>query len=294
MEYLVAVVEEGSFTRAAQRVGVSQATLSHQVRELERTVGQPLLERLPGAVLLTPMGRAYLPHAAAALRSVREARPRAEPARLRTATLFSIALGILPPAIRAWGAEHPEVEIEVRDFPNLDELTAHLALGVADLAVGPRPRAWPGSVRVIGTEEFVVVLGADDPLAGEGTLRLEQLADRPWILYAPENALARLVERACEAAGFAPRAAVHTRHTATAVSLAAAGLGAALAPESIIEADLDAAVLRPDPPVRRELVAPATPGSGALAEGFVDLLAARGADGFRRRSTARRAQPRRP
>ena len=283
MEYLVAVVEEGSFTRAAQRAGISQATLSHQVRELERTVGQPLLERLPGGVLLTPMGRAYLPHAAAALRSVREARGAGpEPARLRIATLFSIALGILPPAIRVWGAEHPEVEIEVRDFPNLDELTAHMALGVTDLAVGPRPRAWPGSVRVIGTEELVVVLGADDPLAGAGTLRLEQLADRPWILYAPENALARLVERACEAAGFVPRAAVHTRHTATAVSLAAAGLGAALAPESIIEADLDAAVLRPDPPVRRELVALATPGSGALAEGFVDLLAARGADGFRR------------
>jgi DNA-binding transcriptional LysR family regulator len=286
MEYLVAVVEEGSFTRAAQRAGVSQATLSHQVRELERTVGQPLLERLPGAVLLTPMGRAYLPHAAAALRSAREARravgPRAEPARLRIATLFSIALGILPPAIRAWGAEHPEVEIEVRDFPNLDELTAHMALGVADLAVGPRPRAWPGTVRVIGTEQMVVVLGADDPLARAGTLRLAELADRPWILYAPENALARLVERACEAAGFTPRAAVHTRHTATAVSLAAAGLGAALAPESIIEADLDAAVLRPDPPVRRELVALGTPGSGALAEGFVDLLAARGADGFRR------------
>jgi len=137
-------------------------------------------------------------------------------------------------------------------------------------------------VRVIGTEELVVVLGADDPLAGAATLRLEQLADRPWILYAPENALARLVERACEAAGFTPRAAVRTRHTATAVSLAAAGLGAALAPESIIEADLDAAVLRPDPPVRRELVALATPGSGALAEGFVDLLAARGAAGFRR------------
>jgi len=283
MEYLVAVVEEGSFTRAAQRAGISQATLSHQVRELERTAGQPLLERLPGAVLLTPMGRAYLPHAAAALRSVREARGAGpEPARLRIATLFSIALGILPPAIRAWGAEHPEVEIEVRDFPNLDELTAHMALGVTDLAVGPRPRAWPGSVRVIGTEELVVVLGADDALAGAGTLRLAQLADRPWILYAPENALARLVERACEAAGFVPRAAVHTRHTATAVSLAAAGLGAALAPESIIEADLDAAVLRPDPPVRRELVALGTPGSGALAEGFVDLLAARGADGFRR------------
>src|SRR4051794_41948583 len=73
MEYLVAVVEEGSFTRAAQRLFVSQPALSHQVKALERSVGGPLLERQPSAVHLTPMGRAFLPHAVAAGRAAEEA-----------------------------------------------------------------------------------------------------------------------------------------------------------------------------------------------------------------------------
>ena len=65
MEYLIAVVDEGSFTRAAERLFVSQPALSHQVKALEESVGGALLERLPHSVQLTPLGRAFLPHATA-------------------------------------------------------------------------------------------------------------------------------------------------------------------------------------------------------------------------------------
>src|SRR3954453_13602016 len=74
LEYLVAVVEEGSFTRAAERLYVSQPALSHQIRALEKDVGGELLERLPHAVHLTPMGRAFLPHATAAVNEADDAR----------------------------------------------------------------------------------------------------------------------------------------------------------------------------------------------------------------------------
>ncbi|NBH11437.1 LysR family transcriptional regulator, partial [Amycolatopsis sp. SID8362] len=67
LEYLVTVVDTGSFTRAAEQLHVTQPALSHQMRALERGLGGPLLERLPRAVRLTPMGRAMLPHARAAL-----------------------------------------------------------------------------------------------------------------------------------------------------------------------------------------------------------------------------------
>src|SRR3954451_4817415 len=74
MEYLIAVVEEGSFTRAAQRLFVSQPALSHQVKALQQSVGGMLLGRLPTAVRLPPMGRAFIPHAVAAVRAAEEAR----------------------------------------------------------------------------------------------------------------------------------------------------------------------------------------------------------------------------
>ncbi|MCP9969357.1 LysR family transcriptional regulator [Actinomadura madurae] len=67
LQYLVTVVDEGSFTRAAEALHVTQPALSHQIRALERAAGAPLLERLPRAVGLTPAGRAMLPHARAAL-----------------------------------------------------------------------------------------------------------------------------------------------------------------------------------------------------------------------------------
>ena len=76
MEYLVAAVDEGSFTAAARRLEVAQPTLSHQVRALEATVGETLLERAAGRGAPTPAGRAYLPHAAAALHAAERGAPR--------------------------------------------------------------------------------------------------------------------------------------------------------------------------------------------------------------------------
>src|SRR3954467_4211994 len=73
MEYFLAVVDEGSFTRAAERLFVSQPALSHQGKALEQDLGGALLERRPQAVHLTPLGRAFLPHAAAAVRAAEHA-----------------------------------------------------------------------------------------------------------------------------------------------------------------------------------------------------------------------------
>ncbi len=283
MEYLVAVAEEGSFTRAAERLFVSQPALSHQIKALERSVGGDLLERQPQAVRLTPMGRAFLPHALAAVRAAEEARHEAravgelEAGQLRIGTLHSIAIGVIPAAIRAWRLAHPQVSFELHEYRHIEELAEQMRLGVADVAVGPRPRGWDGPLRSLGAEDLVVVVAVDDPLAGEGRARkkvkLERLADRPWTLYSPDNGLSPVVTEACAAAGFSPRPAVRTHHTATAVQLAAAGLGPALVPENAVEPRFTGAMLRPDPPVRRELVAFTRADPPPLVDAFTDVLA---------------------
>lgn len=300
MEYLLAVAEEESFTRAAQRLFVSQPALSHQVKALEQSVGGELLERQAHAVRLTPMGRAFLPHATAAVNAAEEARRAAravgqlEAGELRIATLHSIALGVVPAAIRAWRLAHPQVSFELREYVNVEQLTDQMRLGVADVAVSSAPRGWDGPVRSLGAEELVLVVAVDDPLLHGGRKRvaLERLADRPWVLYSTDNGLAPVVIEACAAAGFMPRAAVRTHHTATAVQLAAAGLGPALVPENVVEPGFAGALLRPDPPVRRELVAfsPARP--SPLVTAFTDVLAEHAVIDPRRPSILPGRQPR--
>ncbi|WP_020670091.1 LysR family transcriptional regulator [Amycolatopsis nigrescens] len=280
LEYLVTVVDEGSFTRAAEQLHVTQPALSHQVRALERAVGGPLLERLPRSVRLTPMGRAMLPHARAALADAERAGVAARQAsglaagELSIATVYSVTLGVLPPALRAWRRSHPGVHIRLFEHRHADELRAAMTAGQADLAVGPEPADWDGAARTLGVEEFAVLLPAGDRSAGRGPrLDLAVLADREWVHYAPGNGLADVLEQACAAAGFQPAAAIRTEQTAAAPVLASAGLGPALVPANVIPPRFDGEVRWPDPPVRRGLAAYTRGTPDPLTAAFVELLA---------------------
>ncbi|MET9402695.1 LysR family transcriptional regulator [Kitasatospora sp. NPDC002965] len=279
-EYLVTVVDTGSFTRAAELLHVTQPALSHQVRALEKAVGGALLERLPRAVRLTPMGRAVLPHARAALADAERLRAAARSAagldsgELELATVYSVSLGILPPVLRAWRRAHPGVRIRLREYAHNEELRAAMAAGQADVAVGTQPADWEGPIRELGVEEFVLALPPEDA-EPEGCRRvpLAELAERDWVHYAPGNGLADLLDAACAEAGFRPRVAVRTEQTAAAPLLAAAGLGVALVPANIVPPGFDGLVRRPEPPVRRALVAYTRTRPDPLTAAFVDLLA---------------------
>jgi DNA-binding transcriptional LysR family regulator len=281
LEYLVTVVDTGSFTRAAEQLHVTQPALSHQIRALESTLGGPLLERLPRSVRPTPMGRAVLPHARAVLAEAERlhavARRTAglEGGELEVAAIYSVSLGILPPVLRAWRRAHPGVRIRLREYPHADQLQAAMSAGRADLAVGPAPAHWEGPVRELGVEEFAVVLPADDPLADNParTVALGDLSDRAWVHYAPENGLADLLDQVCAQAGFRCHVAIRAEQTSAAPLLAAAGLGPALVPANILPPHFDCALLRLDPPVRRTLTAYTRTRPDPLTVAFADLLA---------------------
>jgi DNA-binding transcriptional LysR family regulator len=280
LEYLVTVVDAGSFTRAAAQLHVTQPALSHQIRALEGAVGGALLERLPRAVRLTPMGRAMLPYARAALAEATRAGVAARRAgglqcgELDVAVIYSVSLGILPPVLRAWRREHPDVHVRLLEYRHAEELLDSMVAGRADLAVGPMPPHWDGPVRELGCEEFAVVLPADDPAARDGSpwLDLRCLADRDWVHYAPGHGLADVLDQACGAVGFTPRAAVRTEQTATAPVLAAAGLGPTLAPANVVPAQFDGVLRWPDPPITRPLVGYSRPRPDPLTVAFLNAL----------------------
>ncbi|MEU4506131.1 LysR family transcriptional regulator [Streptomyces sp. NPDC024089] len=291
MEYFLTVVEEASFTRAAELLHVTQPALSHQIKALERTVGGALLERLPRGVRLTPMGRAYLPHAERSVRSAAQARRAARAAagaeggELHIATVHAVAVGILPDVFARWRRAHPGVALVLHEYATPEALEEQLERGTADLAVGPPPAHWPGPVVPVGEEEIVLVVPFDDPLAGRASVHLRELADRPWVRCAMEPVVQGrpFLDLACGEAGFTPRTAVRTEHTSTAVRMAAAGVGVATAPAHVVRGAVgeDCAVLAVDPPWRRRLaVFSRVELTGATAV-FTELLAGSGPPGPR-------------
>src|ERR687897_2878206 len=280
LQYLVTVVDEGSFARAAPALYVSQPTLSQQVRTLEAEVGGPLLERLARGVRPTPAGEAFLPAARAALAAAGRARHSArmvlelEAGELEIATVGTVALGLLPPVLRRWRARHRGLIVRVHEHRAAPTLAQAVSEGSADIGIGPRPPEWSGPLESLGWEEFVVILPPGDPLRrSDAPVALAALADREWVLFEREHALGLLVEELCAAEGFTPRAAVRSAQIAGVAALAAAGLGPAVVPANIVSPAGRSSVRALDPPRVRELCAFTRSDWSPMACAFLDLIA---------------------
>src|SRR5690348_15085349 len=272
----VAVVEDGSFTRAARRVGIAQPSLSQQIRALEDELGGAVLERHPRGISLTPAGRSLLPEARAAVRAVERGRRAAraalalESGDLEIATVLSMAVGLLPRYIRRWHERHPNIGVRLQEFRHRTLLEQAVEQGIADFAIGPLPlRTWDGLLERVSWEEFVVVTPPDDPLASRGSVPLEALADREWVLYHPDHGLAGVLEEVCRRAGFSPRGTVRTSQAEGAARLASAGIGPALVPDNIVLPGIEGRVLHLDPPLIRDVAVYARTEWSITASAFV-------------------------
>jgi len=280
LRYFLTIADEGSFSRAAVSLLIAQPSLSQQIKSLERELGGALLERLPTGVRLTPAGNAFLSEARSAVAHAERAGRNARSAlgldagEIEVATVTSVAYGVLPPAFKVWLERHPGTTIALREYTHRGALVDAVRAGVGDIAVGPRPSDWPGPVAALGWEEFVVVLPAADPLAasGRGSVPLEALADRDWVLFGSDHGLSGLILGACSAAGFTPRRTVQTAQVAAAAHLAAAGLGVTIIPDNVVPPGLQAAVRPLRQPLARELVAFARQDWTPLADAFLHTL----------------------
>lgn len=278
LEYFVAVADAGSITGAAASLLIAQPSLSHQVQLLERELGVRLLERLPRGIRLTPAGRTFLDDARDALDSVSRATRRARQAgegelgELHVGTVRSLSVGLLPPPVALWHAQHPSAVMRLREFVHKDELEDAVRSGYGDIGVGPRPqRAFEEQVD-LGEEEFVIILSSADDLSESPSIDLFDLRDRLWVLFATDHGLSQTVGSACRRAGFTPKGAVHTYQVEAAVRFAAAGLGPTLVPRNVIPEGLDAAVIPVDPPLTRSLCAFSREPLTALAGNFLDCI----------------------
>jgi len=276
LEYLVTVVDDGGFTRAAQRLHVAQPGVSAQVRRLEAELGQELLDRGGRRVRPTAAGEAILPYARVALDAVRGVRQAVDElsgllrGRVAVGTVTSYGELPVPQLLAEFHAAHPQVEITLSDDAS-DRLLADVRDGRLDLAVAATAGPVPAGVAtlVLIDTELAAAVARGHPLARRRSLTIAALAAHDLVCL-PRGAGVRAALDA--AAGGAAHVAYEAADPRVVADLAEQGLGVAILPRGLAEArpGLHAiALTRPAPRARLVLAwraaGPVSPAARALA-----------------------------
>jgi len=189
LRYFVAVAEEQHFTRAAERLFVSQPALSKQIRMLERQLGASLFDRGRDGVRLTPVGEALLPHAREVLAAWDRGWAAAEQAKSRQAATLVAGMSTSPgrggllAAIRSrFTALQPAATVGLRQA-GWGDPTAGLADGLVDVAFVWLPLPDPKRYQwvVVAEEPRLVAMADGHPLAGRDTIEVADLLDEPFL-----------------------------------------------------------------------------------------------------------------
>ena len=259
LRYFVAVAEEGHITRAAERLGIQQPPLSHQIRALERELGVQLFRRLPRGVELTEAGRSFIEDARAALARVGqgvEAAKRAargEQGHLRLAVPPTAPFHpFVPQVILAFREAYPLVSLTMEENLRMETLD-QLRGGQMDVAFLRASIAAPEGLVVhpLLEEPMVAALPSGHALARsapsqDAALPLRALAGETFIAYARQQgpALYEAMAAACLQAGFSPQLGQEAPRISTALSLVATGFGVTLVPASMRRMALEGVTYR--------------------------------------------------
>jgi DNA-binding transcriptional LysR family regulator len=235
LRYFVAVADELSFTRAAHALHVAQSAVSAQVRDLERQVGAPLLDRNSRRVRLTRAGKAFQESAISILQAAEEAVRQAR--RIGQANYGALAIGFsgsqthegMPQILKRFRQTYPTIEVSLLEMVPAAQIEALLAnkldVGFIGALEGKGPLGL--CVSCIAEEQPVLGVPSDHPLARRASVQLGELRDEPFVFTSRQNSpnyrawLTRLFQHA----GFVPKVVQEVDRARTGVQYVAAGFG---------------------------------------------------------------------
>src|SRR5882672_6582320 len=283
LKVLREVVAQGSFSEAAGVLNYTQSAVSQAIATLEAEAGVPLLERDRRGVRPTTAGERLNEHAGRILSQLDAAEAELgaiagiKGGELRMASFPTAGATLMPLAIAAFRAAHPEVALSLVEGEP-EELTPRLRDGEFDLGLifefegtgelGPGLRSSP-----LFDDPLRLALPRGHALAGKERISLGDLSGDAWVQTSEASACARHVVRICRAAGFEPRVSFESDDYLTVQGLVAAGVGVALIPQLALSQTVsyDIAVTELDPPPVRHVVT-ATRGAGVSLPAAAAML----------------------
>ncbi|MDE2573159.1 MAG: LysR family transcriptional regulator [bacterium] len=231
----VEVAHAGSFTRAAEALGLTQAAVSQHVAALERKLGTPLFDRIRRRVVPTAAGLAFIERAQRALAELDdgtiavESLVRGEGGTLRVASLQSVAGRLLPRVALAFRGLHPRVDLKLYEGED-DEVARWLGDGTADVGfVEGTCGEIEADVTPLFTEDLQLAVHPGHPLARRRRVSLRAVAGEAFA-YNGDGHCSTIQSRAFDALGIKPPVAVRCSNLTTMGGFVQAGLAVALVP----------------------------------------------------------------
>lgn len=250
IRYFVAVAEERHFSRAADRLCITQSALSIQIGNLERQLGARLLNRNKKTnVTLTVAGQMFLDEAYETLEKVEHAEDvgrragRGEVGHIKCGYVASAAFsGVLPKLLRQFRAGFPNVTIDLQEIDTPHQLDGIVRQQLDVGIIRPRPSYPPNiTAHCIHSEDLYVALPSSHPLAGNKSISVKKLLDETFIV--PQFAEAAGFELQITAmlgeASLEERRIIKTRDFLTAVTLVSAEYGVAITPKSVSRLNIE-------------------------------------------------------
>lgn len=254
LRHFLAVAETRNFSRAAERLHIAQPALSISIRKLEEEVGARLFDRGTRDTLLTEAGQMALASARSALAHVDEigrlaaAVSKGEAGLLRIAFVGGASYRVLPTHLPEFRRRYPAVRLDLLESTSI-EIVDNVRSGLIDLGIVRHPLmdATGLATRVVEDDPLVAVVPRGHRLAAKSRLRLQDLAEEPFIQFSKARApsVNAIIALACRRSGFEPRVAQEALQIQTIISLVESGLGVALVPAAARAGSGQAVEFRP-------------------------------------------------
>jgi DNA-binding transcriptional LysR family regulator len=235
LQYFVAVAEEANFTKAAERVHITQSGVSAQIRQFEKELGAELFDRTSRMVRLTDAGAAALPHARQALAAAEAVRRTIADVtglvrgRLRLGMVTGCTVTPLFAALASFHQAFPRIEVALSEA-NSDLLIEDVRAGNVDIALVGAAGAMPADLAsvTIVSEGLVALVPEGHALAAKEEVKLRRLCAYPLLCLPPGTGIRSVLDQACAAQGIRPNIALQATAPGAVADLAARGMGVAV------------------------------------------------------------------
>jgi DNA-binding transcriptional LysR family regulator len=255
---LITVVERGTFSAAAEAIGITQSGVSQSIKQLEAVLGSRLLVRGRDGVTTTDLGKAALADARAALQAVERLRQRCSAAKglqsghLRIGSVASVAARLLPQPLAEFRRLYPGISVDLIEGTD-GEVCEWVENKVVDLGLSGETIPTLHAT-VIARDDFALVVGSKHSLARRRGVQLSDLGHEPFLMSTSgcEPAIRRLFKKA----RIDPPIAFRVRDPAALTNMVGQGLGITIMPRLAIPTGTRAVVCLPiEPREKRRIVA---------------------------------------